>query len=164
MAIRRLFCSSRYTHYKTLTTCRVYTWKNVILPSLEENDPYLFSTEEEGGMVRGFNREETERAYSIYQQLYQMHTPYERLDRRVTLRLKDPLILKFTSANFLGANLPSSPEKYTSLSLFSRMMDIIGNSYAGNRQREILEKFSDHILDLYLCRGRLPAGSAFGPA
>lgn len=150
MAIRRLFCSSRYTHFKTLATCRVYTWKNVILPSLEENDSYLFSTEEEGGMVRGFNREETKRAYSIYQQLYQMHTPYERLDRRVTLRLKDPLILKFTSANFLGANLPSSPEQYTSLSLFSRMMDIIGNSYAGNRQREILEKFSDHILDLYL--------------
>ena len=149
-AIRRLFCSSGYTHFKTLLTCRVYTWKNVILPSIEDNDTGLFSTEEEGGMVRGFDREETERAYGIYQQLYQMHTPFEELDRRVTLRLKDPLILKFTSANFLGSDLPSSPERYTSLSLFTHMMESIGNSYAGNRQREILERLADYILNLYM--------------
>lgn len=149
-AIRRLFCTSRYTHFKTLITCRVYTWKNVILPIIDKEDSFLFSTEEEGGMVRGFNREETQRAYDIYQQLYQMHTPYGNLDRRITLRLKDPLILKFTSANFLGSDLPSSPERYTSLSLFAHMMDSIGNSYAGNRQREILEKSSDYILELYL--------------
>lgn len=149
-AIRRLFCSSNYTHFKTLLTCRVYTWKNVILPAIEDNDTGLFSTEEEGGMVRGFDREETERAYGIYQQLYQMHTPFEELDRRVTLRLKDPLILKFTSANFLGSDLPSSPERYTSLSLFTHMMESIGNSYAGNRQREILERLADYILNLYM--------------
>lgn len=149
-AIRRLFCSSNYTHFKTLLTCRVYTWKNVILPAIEDNDTSLFSTEEEGGMVRGFDREETERAYGIYQQLYQMHTPFEELDRRVTLRLKDPLILKFTSANFLGSDLPSSPERYTSLSLFTHMMESIGNSYAGNRQREILERLADYILNLYM--------------
>lgn len=149
-AIRRLFCSSNYTHFKTLLTCRVYTWKNVILPSIKDNDTGLFSTEEEGGMVRGFDREETERAYGIYQQLYQMHTPFEELDRRVTLRLKDPLILKFTSANFLGSDLPSSPERYTSLSLFTHMMESIGNSYAGNRQREILERLADYILNLYM--------------
>lgn len=148
--IRRLFCSSDYTHFKTLLTCRVYTWKNVILPAIEDNDTGLFSTEEEGGMVRGFDREETERAYGIYQQLYQMHTPFEELDRRVTLRLKDPLILKFTSANFLGSDLPSSPERYTSLSLFTHMMESIGNSYAGNRQREILERLADYILNLYM--------------
>ena len=149
-AMRRIFCSSGYTHFKVLLTCRVYTWKNVIIPAIDNNDSTIFSTEEEGGMVRGFNREETERAYGIYQQLYQMHTPFDELDRRVTLRLKDPLILKFTSANFLGANLPSSPEKYTSLSLFTQMMDSIGNSYAGNRQREILERLADYILKLYM--------------
>jgi len=149
-AIRRLFCTSDYTHFKILLTCRVYTWKNVILPIIKDNDTVLFTTDDEGGMVRGFDREETERAYVIYQQLYQMHTPFTELDRRVTLRLKDPLILKFTSANFLGSNLPSSPERYTSLSLFSQMMDSIGNSYAGNRQREILERISDYILDLYM--------------
>lgn len=150
LAIRRLFCSSRYTHFKILLTCRVYTWKNVIVPALEDHDQTLFTTEEEGGMVRGFDREETERAYDIYRQLYQMHTPFHELDRRVTLRLKDPLILKFTSANFLGSNLPSSPERYTSLSLFTQMMDSIGNSYAGNRQREILETLADYILELYM--------------
>lgn len=149
-AIKRLFCSMHYTHFKTLLTCRNYTWKNVILPATGENDPLLFSTEEEGGMVRGFDKEETQRAYDIYQQLYQMHTPFEELDRRVTLRLKDPLILKFTSANFLGSDLPADPERYTSLSLFTHMMDSIGNSYAGNRQREILERLSDHILNLYM--------------
>ena len=79
-----------------------------------------------------------------------MHTPFEELDRRVTLRLKDPLILKFTSANFLGSDLPSSPERYTSLSLFTHMMESIGNSYAGNRQREILERLADYILNLYM--------------
>lgn len=149
-AIRRLFCTSGYTHFKTLLTCRVYTWKNVILPAIEDHESGLFSTEDEGGMVRGFDREETERAYGIYQQLYQMHTPFGQLDRRVTLRLKDPLILKFTSANFLGSDLPSSPERFTSLSLFTHMMESIGNSYAGNRQREILERLSDYILDLYM--------------
>ncbi len=149
-SIRRLLVSPRYAHFKTLLTCRVYTWKNVVLPASEESDPLTFTTEEEGGMVRGFNREETQRAYSIYQQLYQMHTPYEELDRRVTLRLKDPLILKFTSANFLGSELPASPDRYTSLSLFSHMLDSIGNSYAGNRQREILERLSDYMLKLYM--------------
>lgn len=149
-AICRLFCSPAYTHFKTLLTCRVYTWKNVILPAMDDDAPPIFSTEEEGGMVRGFDREETRRAYGIYQQLYQMHTPYEEIDRRVTLRLKDPLILKFTSANFLGSELPSSPERYTSLSLFTHMMDSIGNSYAGNRQREILERLSDYMLNLYM--------------
>lgn len=149
-AIRRLFCSPRYTHFKTLLTCRVFTWKNIILPVLEDGDSYIYTTEEEGGVVRGFNYEETARAYCIYQQLYQMHTPYEELDRRVTLRLKDPLILKFASANFLGSTLPSIPERYTSLSLFSQMLDSIGNSYAGNRQREILEGMADYILNRYL--------------
>lgn len=149
-AILRLLGSSRYTHFKTLLTCRVYTWKNVILPATNEKDPLIFTTEEEGGMVRGFDKKEAKRAYTIYQQLYQMHTPYEQLDRRVTLRLKDPLILKFTSANFLGCELPSSPERYTSLSLFTHMMDSIGNSYAGNRQREILESLSDYMLNLYM--------------
>lgn len=149
-AIRRLFCASNYTHFKILLTCRIYTWKNVILPVIEDNNQIIFKTEEEGGVVRGFDREETERAYNIYQQLYQMHTSFKELDRRVTLRLKDPLILKFTSANFLGSNLPSSPERYTSLSLFTNMLDSIGNSYAGNRQREILERLADFILDLYM--------------
>ncbi len=149
-SIRQLFCDDRFTHFKVLLTCRVYTWKNVIQPVIENNDPTLFTTEKEGGMVRGFDREETQRAYGIYQELYQMHTPYEQLDRRVTLRLKDPLVLKFTSANYLGSELSAIPENYTSLALFTRMTDSIGNSYAGNRQRDILEKLSDHILSLYL--------------
>ena len=149
-AVSNLFCEAGYTHFKTLLTCRVYTWKHVILPVIGDDSQHLFTTEDEGGMVRGFDREETGRAYAIYQQLYQMHTPFSELDRRVTLRLKDPLILKFTSANFLGSVLPSAPESYTSLSLFSRMMDSIGNSYAGNRQREILEGLADYILRQYI--------------
>lgn len=149
-AIRRLFCSHNYTHFKILLTCRGYTWKNVILPTIEDNDSFLFATEEEGGIVRGFNREEAKRAYGIYQQLYQMHTPFDKLDQRVALRLKDPLILKFTSSIFLGRILPDSPEKYTSISLFTQMMDSIGNSYAGNQQREILERLSDYMLNLYM--------------
>lgn len=149
-AIRRLFGSSSYTYFKTLLTCRGYTWKNIIMPNIDGNDPLIFSAEGEGGVVRGFDQEETERAYRIYQQLYQMHTQYEQLDRRVTLRFKDPLILKFASANFLGCDLPSSPARYTSLSLFSQMLDSIGNSYAGKQQRKILEGLSDYMLNLYI--------------
>lgn len=149
-AITHLFCQERYTHFKVLATCRFYTWKNLILPHIDTNNKFLYYSEEEDTAVRGFDREETERAYRIYQQLYQMHTSYEQLDRRVTLRLKDPLILKFASANFLGSQLPTAPERYTSLALFEQMMDCIGNSYAGNYQRKILEQMADYILDSYL--------------
>jgi len=149
-AIIRLFGDSGYTHFKVLFTCRIYTWKNVVLPTVEADNKVLFLRDDEDCMVRGFDNEETRRAYGIYQQLYQMHTPFDELDRRVILRLKDPLILKFTSSNFLGNQLPAEPERYTSLSLFSQMMDSIGNSYAGNRQREILEGVSDYILNQYM--------------
>lgn len=149
-AIRNLFCSPSYTHFKTLLTCRIYTWKNVIQSHIHDDDRTLFSSEDEGGMVRGFNKDEAEYAYHIYQDLYQMHTPYDKLDRRVMLRLKDPLILKYSSANYLGTALPKNPGQYTSLSLFDKMMDSIDNSYAGHRQREIIERMADYMLDLYM--------------
>ena len=100
--------------------------------------------------MRGFDREETRRAYEIYQQLYQMRTPFDQLDRRVTLRLKDPLTLKFTAGNFLGRPLSDQPSSYTSLALYNQMADGIANSYAGNRQRDIIGLLADYILSSYL--------------
>ena len=149
-AICRLFINERYPRFKVLFTCRVFTWKNVVLPMVGEERILSFNTDSEDAKVRGFNQEETQRAYEIYQQLYQMHTPFSELDRRVTLRLKDPLTLKFTAGIFLGRDLDSSPNSYTSLALYQQIAEGISNSYAGNRQNDIIGMVGDYLLDSYL--------------
>ena len=149
-AILRLFVRPGYSRFKVLFTCRVFTWKNVIQPALGDEVSLLFSSDDEGGSVRGFDSEETCRAYAIYQQLFQMQTPFEQLDRRVTLRLRDPLTLKFTAGNFLGRALSAQPQDYTSLSIFDQMADAIDNSYAGHRQRQIIQRLAEVFLDSYL--------------
>ena len=82
-ALCRIFINERYPRFKVLFTCRVFTWKNVVLPMVGEERILSFNTDSEDAKVRGFNQEETRRAYEIYQQLYQMHTPFSELDRRV---------------------------------------------------------------------------------
>lgn len=148
--IRRLLCQERYTNFKTLLTCREYTWKNCILPFIKDDDSLLFHSEEEGCVVRGFNLEETERAYCIYQQMHQMLTPFKKLDRRVTLRIKDPLILRFVSENYRNKELSSDPMQFTSLSLFEQTMNYIEFSKAGHHQRLILERMADYMLKSYI--------------
>lgn len=148
--IRRLLCQDRYTNFKTLITCREYTWKDSILPTLADDDPLLFQTGKVGGVVRGFNPEETELAYQIYQQMHQMRSSYQQLDRRVKLRIKDPLVLRFVSENFRNKELSSDPMQFTSLSLFEKTMHDVENLKAGTHQRQILERMADYMLDSYI--------------
>ena len=148
-ALCRLFVSGEYTRFKLLFTCRNYTWTNLVVPHTEAETPYMFVARNEM-QVRGFSREDAMKAYVIYQQLYQMRTPYEQLDARVALRLRDPLTLKITSGIFLGKDLSVQPDEYTSIALYDQLYEDIGNSYAGNRQRRLLDLLGSTVLDAYL--------------
>lgn len=148
-ALCRLFINEGYTRFKVLFTCRNYTWTNQVLPSTEAERPFMYTTNDDL-QVRGFSDKDAAKAYHIYQQLYQMHTPYHELDPRIALRLRDPLTLKNTSGIFLGKNLSDSPDQYTTIALYNQLYEDIANSYAGNRQRQLLELFADTLLNAYL--------------
>ena len=148
-ALCRLFISKEYRRFKLLFTCRNYTWTTLLAPHTDAQQPFIFSPDDDI-QVRGFNNRDAAKAYCIYQQLYQMHTPYEQLDARVALRLRDPLTLKITSGIFLGKELSDNPDVYTSIALYDRLYDDIDNSYAGHRQRELLDLMGAVILDSYL--------------
>lgn len=148
-ALCRIFISQEYSRFKLLFTCRNFTWANLIVPHTKSQTPFLF-TPKNHIQVRGFNDRDAAKAYGIYQQLYQMRTPYEQLDARVALRLRDPLTLKITSGIFLGKGLSDQPDCYTSIALYNQLYEEIGNSYAGNRQRRLLDLLGSTLLDAYL--------------
>lgn len=148
-ALCRLFINEGYTRFKVLFTCRNYTWVNQVLPFTEAEHSFMYTSDEDL-QVRGFSDKDAAKAYHIYQQLYQMHTPYHELDPRIALRLRDPLTLKNTSGIFLGKNLSDSPNQYTTIALYNQLYEDIANSYAGNRQRQLLELFADTLLNAYL--------------
>lgn len=151
-AINRLLIANNYTRFKVLLTCRTYTWKNCIVPHLPNQSPFVFQAnkEDKETVVRGFSEQETRQAYQTYQNLYQMKSSFDELDPRITIRLKDPLILKFTCSNFLGKELTNAPKDYTSIALFKNMIEDISNSYAGNKQRQIIDEIGDYLLQCYL--------------
>jgi len=66
----------------------------------------------------GFTDRETEEAYRKYGELYQMSTPFERIERKVMLRLRDPLVMKFVCSNYVGAMLSDDADDYTTVRLF----------------------------------------------
>lgn len=149
--ILSLLVSEEYPCFKVVFTCRLYTWKNMILPEVATGNALIYTPENDSEVsVAGFTKEETRKAYSIYQELYRMHTPYEQLDARILLRLRDPLVMKFTSSNFLGKELSADMSDYTSVNLFDRMLSDIGNSYAGGMQCEILEALAEYLVGRYL--------------
>ena len=154
LALYRDICAilgqTEFSQFKILFTCRGFTWKNMILPHTQGQSDIIFNDHSEGTKVRGFNNDEVARAYDIYQQLYQMHTPFDQIDRRVALRLTDPLTLKFASTIFLGKALSESPADYTSITLFRTMCSEIANSYAGKQQSTILQLIGRHLLKCYL--------------
>lgn len=144
---------TRYRRFKTLATCRVYTWKNQIMPTVSLPSGLMFGhgDSHEDITVRGFTDSETETAYRIYGELYQMSTPFEELDRRIMLRLRDPLILKFVCSNYVGQRLSDDAGGYTSVVLFEKMIrDIRDSSFAGRRQCELLDELSRIFLEAYL--------------
>lgn len=143
---------SGYTRFKIVTTCRSYTWKNQIIPNIVLPETLVFQDEDDTtSYVVGFTDEETETAYSKYEEIYQMTTPFEQLDRRIMLRLRDPLVMKFVCSNYVGSLLSANTADYTSISLFSKMFsDIRDHSFAGRRQCRLLEELSRIFLQSYL--------------
>jgi hypothetical protein len=143
-----LLIKKEYPCFKVLFTCRSYTWKNLIQPHIPAEEPFTFYSEEDM-TVRGFSDEELEKAYQIYQELYQMDTSFTSLFRKVAIRLKDPLVLKIACTNYLGMKLPAIPFSYTSLSLFEKMLQDISHSYAGKKQCLIIRELALYILREY---------------
>lgn len=144
--------STEYPNFKIVTTCRSYTWKNQILPNISLPDTLVLEEgDDANSQVVGFTDEETETAYRKYEELYQMTTPFEQLDRRIMLRLHDPLVMKFVCSNYVGSVLSPKSDDYTSVSLFSKMIsDIRDHSFAGRNQCRLLEELSRIFLNSYL--------------
>lgn len=148
-----------YPRFKVVTTCRSYTWKNQILPGMAFPKGLVFGSEEdEMSYIVGFTDDETAGAYRKYEELYQMTTPFSQLDRRIMLRLRDPLIMKFVCSNYVGLLLSLESNDYTSINLFSKMYsDIRDHSFAGRKQCALLEEMSRIFLTSYL--NGSPSGS-----
>ena len=144
-----LFGSHDLRAFRVIFTCRNYTWQNELRPEQKQQDMSLFSALGEETTVRSFTDSELTRAYVIYQDLYQMDTPYESISRKNIIRIKNPLILKIVCTNYLGYSLPESNDAYTSIALFGKMLSDIGHSYAGNKQVEILREIAAYLLAAY---------------
>ncbi|MBQ2171376.1 MAG: NACHT domain-containing protein, partial [Paludibacteraceae bacterium] len=147
--IYALFGKHELTAFRVLFTCRNYTWQNELRPEQKQQDMTLFSRLGEEATVRSFTDEEISRAYTIYQDLYQMQTLYGQIERKNIIRIKNPLILKIVCTNYLGHNLPEDNSRYTSLALFDKMIDDISHSYAGGKQTAILRELTAVILRSY---------------
>ena len=147
--IYALFGSHDLTAFRVLFTCRNYTWQNELRPQQKQQDMSLFSRLGEETSVRSFTDEEISRAYLIYQDLYQMATPYESVARKNIIRIKNPLILKIVCTNYLGQALPDDNSRYTSVALFGKMIDDISHSYAGSKQIAILREIAGVLLRSY---------------
>lgn len=143
---------SRYPNIKIVFTCRDYTWKSLFGSVMERDSRRLFMGDDNNPTaVRGFDQEELATAYKVYQDLYQMDTPFEELSRIASVRLKDPLILKIASSNYLSQRLPDSIHCYASIALFDKMFSDMEHSYAGRKQSAIIKSIGGYILDKYLC-------------
>lgn len=150
--IYSIFGHEHLAHFRVLFTCRNYTWQSMLVPEISTMDSSLFYEygNEEAVAVRGFTNTEVQRAYEIYSELYQIHTPFSNLPRSIVLRLKDPLMLKIACTNYLGNTLPFDNMCYTSIHLFKQMMDDIHNSYAGGNQYRILVQIGRLMVEKFL--------------
>lgn len=150
--IYRLFGREELDRFKLLFTCRNYTWYNELLPENEQqNTSVFFKPQEEGGAsVRGFTDREVRMAYAVYKDQFQIKTQFEALKKGAILRLKDPLMFKVACTAYLGEQLPEATSEYTSINLFTKVLDGIERSYAGKGQIRILEALSTYMLDKYL--------------
>lgn len=150
--IYRLFGHKELDRFKLLFTCRNYTWYNELLPEKEKQDTLVFfkPLEEGGASVRGFTDREVRVAYEVYKDQFQISTAFEDLKKGAILRLKDPLMFKVACTAYLGEQLPEATSEFTSINLFSKMLDGVARSYAGKGQVRILEALSTYMLDKYL--------------
>lgn len=149
-ALRELFVAENYPRFKVLFTCRSYTWKHLFQRHTDRDRPFMFRADDPDTLaVRGFTDEELELAYEIYGRLYQMTTPFGSLTGSARIRLRDPLVLKIASTNYLAGEMPPSARDYTSVALFEKMLRDIDRSYAGNSQCRIVMALAHYILAAY---------------
>lgn len=145
-AFRGLFTREEFPRFKLLFTCRSYSWKNLFRTQMTRDADLMFSQDVE---VHGFSDGELRKAWGIYQNLYQMEGGFDELSRVSLVRLKDPLVLKIACTNHVGTALPGELERYSSIALFSEMVDNISRSYAGRRQYEIMMSMAEYIMGEY---------------
>lgn len=149
--------SAEYPRFKVITTCRSFTWKNQIMPRMTLPEDRVFGDGLEDSVI-GFTDKETEAAYQKYGELYQMSTSFGDIDRRIVLRLRDPLVLKFVCSNYVGSKISSDLTDYTSVKLFDKMLtDIRDHTFAGRKQCVLLEELATILMQSYLAGE--PAGS-----
>jgi len=145
------------SRFKIIITCRSYTWQNAILPYIKpEATDFLYSNTGNFENVKGFNSAETRTAYNKYRSLYNIKTDYETIDNRIIVRLSDPLILKIASEVYADRNLGVDYSSFTSLSLFSNIIESFSGAGATDRIA-ILRGLGSGILDAYY-EGRLSDG------
>ena len=149
-AIEHIFINEKYSHFKVVITCRSYTWKHTLNRIVKKDSPYTFTSDNNQlSTIRGFTADELEQAYSLYQELHQMSTPFHLLTSTAKIRLQDPLILKIACTNYLSKTMPKFSKDYTSIALFNHMYNDIYSSYAGKKQCQIIELIATHLLNEY---------------
>lgn len=148
--LKRIFIQEEYTNIKLLFTCRNYSWKTIFSKTAEiDGEKFYYGENRDLQVMRGFTDEELHKAYDVYSDLYQMKTSFCNLSRMAHVRLKDPLVLKIASINYLSEKLPDNIHDYTSITLFDKMYNDIKRSYAGEKQCSIILLLGEYILSKY---------------
>lgn len=148
--IVEVFGHSKDSRFKVVITCRSFTWSNVILPNIDsDTNSYLYNNTGSIENIKGFNSDEIEIAYQKYRDIYNIKTKYSDIDHRVSIRLSDPLILKFASEVYSGKELGDQPSDFTTLSIFDNIISNFTGAGANDRIA-IIRGLGGCILDLYL--------------
>lgn len=149
--ILRILVSESYPRFKTVFTCRTFVWHNLLMRHTPSGSGLVFNaSDNERYHIRGFSAGEVASAYDIYRPMFQMRTSFEKVDSRVKVRLKDPLVLKFACTNSLGKEMSGDVARYTTVALFDRMMEDIAGSYAGGMQARIIMEISRYMWKCYV--------------
>ncbi len=166
--ICNLLISETYTNFRVVITCRSYTWKNMILKGVEEEEDvknksrHIYSPSS-ATMVNMFTLDELEKAYKSYtnndnEGSYSIDTPYDTLVKdykEIIIRLRNPLVLKLAcsinrcSDKDKHYHLSTNISDYTSLALFKNLYDNINAKDDGRKQIDILTNMSALILEHY---------------
>ncbi len=145
------FVKPEYPRFKVLFTCRSHSWKSLFHKQMKRDSALMFGQEKDrDSEVHGFSDDELRKAWTVYQELYQMSGSYDDLSSVSRVRLKDPLVLKIACTNNVARTLPSELDRYTSISLFREMTGNITNSYAGRQQYKIMLSLASFILHGYM--------------
>lgn len=151
-AIEELLLQTEYTAFKVVMTCRNYTWCNEIQPRINPalETKLFLPSKGENYELKGFSDEELTCVYDKYRNDFQLRTSsLEILNRKIVIRLKDPLVFKMACINHLNHELPTDVSDYSSLSIFLKLYKNLQQSYAGEAQCNIIKGLAQEILRNY---------------